>query len=198
MVRKAALMLAFMASAAHSQDARPSFQGVSLGMSRAEIDYSLSKEGRTPVLCSDDPKSNVAMKPSPEESAIGVVYCQFSRDSSAVQLSDSIRVSAFIMLYEGKVILIGVFGQSVNRQAIEGALTAKLGKPSSSETRELQNGFGVKFPQDVVSWETGTDSVDLKSPYLRRGDLNISYSDKAAVKRMNDAKTAEAGKLLKM
>jgi hypothetical protein len=71
------------------------------------------------------------------------------------------------------------------------ALTAKFGPPTSTREGRFQTGAGAVFPQNIVMWRHGRQTVTLTTPDLTTQRMSVIYLDEgvaAEVERL--ARTA--------
>jgi hypothetical protein len=186
------------------------FKGARLGMTidewkavpiPATYESSYFKGGPTKVWCSTDtgadgkPVSGFYMSSRWREA--GVVQCKYARmemigsygmlSSSSVKIGDRITKDVTYNFLDGKLFLIDIDAASALLDDVMDGLTAKWGKQTSEINDTTQNKAGAAFPHTVKVWMNPAATIRVEAPYSRIDDMNVTYSDVAAMARLRAA-----------
>jgi hypothetical protein len=85
---------------------------------------------------------------------------------------------------ELRLLRINVLTAASNDVETMQGLAAKFGDQGTAERKEVQNGFGAKFPQVVWTWKnTGqTQTAVLTSPSFRQDTMSLEFLDMALLR----------------
>lgn len=83
---------------------------------------------------------------------------------------------------EGGIPRLGDVIISMNNNSydnLSAALVAKLGAPSKSETKDLQNGIGNHFASQELTWDNGVSTIQLHQRSSKIDIMSLNYTHKA-------------------
>jgi hypothetical protein len=189
------------------------FKGARLGMTLEEwkalemppmSDMSYASKTRGPMgrYCSTDKqpdgKPMTAFYTSTVEKSLGVVECAYGQfnqiTSSYVSFDEAyIKIGSFITdqvtykFLDGKLYEINIGGSDNLLSEVMDGLTAKWGPPTSVINDTTQNRAGATFPHTVKVWLNPVASIRVESPWTKINNMNVTYSDLAALARISEA-----------
>lgn len=167
------------------------FRGYALGETidefRTRPTPSGYKGAETRVICTDTDRSQSWLIPSPDIEKAGVVSCGFVEQigSSTVRAGMPLTpldhsASIQFQFHSGRLYRIDTVMDATVSEAIDEALTAKHGAPTTAKTEQFQTRSGAVFPQLVKSWRSGDQSVTLSTPDLTTERMSVIYLDEKA------------------
>ena len=179
----------FAAMLAAAPPAPVDFRGYELGSPLEEFRSRPAPVGSQPI-CSDN-SSHDWLQPTAGMAQAGVVMCSFeeqigsSRVRAGIPLSPS-PYSATVEFYffEGRLFRIDAYMDAPAAGTIEEALTARFGNAVESRQSTFQTRAGAVFPQAIIVWRHGTQTVTLTAPDLTTQRMSVIYVDVPSSQRV--------------
>lgn len=191
------------------------FKGARLGMALSEwkalpapvveSSYTSKMEGPLQVWCTSDVGSDGKSLsgigyPSKVEQSLGVVICRYGRLFSSgsyrsvspaiIKIGQLMATDVEYKFLDGRLYQIDITGSDGLLSEVMDGLTAKFGPPTSEINDTTQNRAGATFPHTVKVWTNPVATIRVESPWTRIDNLNVNYSDVAAIARVNAAEKA--------
>ncbi len=201
-----ALILVVLAAIPVGSTAKPyDFRGIQLGMTLSDFlkqkhpENDGTEEGRkyygkVKVFCSDDPNlrnlENYISLWLPEwDRKVGVKRCNWHSLSMMSKYGPTdVRAAGISVSGNFDFIQAGVGNWRLFRILLDGrpeefphflkAYTRKFGKPKNKVNAPVQNAYGAKFDNWMISWSNSQSSIDIIQRLAKIDELGILYLHK--------------------
>jgi hypothetical protein len=124
--------------------------------------------------------------PSHDLVEAGVVNCGYVEQIGSSTVRASIPLTPLdheatvrFSFHDGRMFQIETYMDSDVSPSIAEALTAKFGAPSSKRTGQFQTRAGAVFPQAVIVWRRGSQTVTMTTPDLTTERMSVIYVDES-------------------
>lgn len=97
-----------------------------------------------------------------EGASDGVVYLFYTDDAGAKRLGD-----------------VGITMNNATFDSLAAGLTTKLGSPTKTEEKDLQNGIGNHFKSVTLLWDNGISTVKLEQRSAKINEMQLTYTNSA-------------------
>lgn len=154
------------------------------------------------LACTGDANAPRFLRISEAEKAVGITKCWPVQNigSSVTRASLAVGgdISATVEFHfsDNRLYEIETFYDATDRTILEQALRAKFGPPSGKTDGSVQNLYGAKFEQSLLTWDLGDSQVTLLSPALNLERMLVSYRNKKiSIQMTEQVKARETGQL---
>lgn len=182
-----------------------SFQHYEIGMpleAARAVEIPNGNYGRIDFACTGDVNAPRFLEITEAEKAVGITKCWPVQNigSSVTRASLAVGgdVSATVEFHfsGNRLYEIETFYDAADRATLEQGLRAKFGPPSGKTDGSVQNLYGAKFEQSLLTWDLGESQVTLLSPALNLERMLVSYRNKKiSIQISEQVKAHETGQL---
>jgi hypothetical protein len=183
MVRAAAVAAAWLLTVGAAAP-EPSFQGYHLGMTVGEVKavpIPATRQGAAEIRCVGEAGAPTTLAALPGEVAAGVLACAPAVDIdgtpylASLYLAPDVQVQTRFSFLDGKLYRIAGTLPAANRDAVVGALTERYGEPAIRDRRDVQNAFGARYAQELLSWTFPGARIDVTAPAGSLRAMSLTY-----------------------